>query len=77
MIRDMSESDDVDEVAPVLIARTSRVRNCRSKASRSLSVLVAGIESSKLTFGWTLTVSTLSLSLVSLARSTIMDFEGV
>ena len=47
----MSESDDSDEVVSVLVARMSRDRNCLSKASRSLSALVVGIESSKLALG--------------------------
>ena len=77
MIRDISESDDDDEVVSALVARASRDRNCWSKASRSLSVLLAGMELFELTLGWTLTISTFSLSLVSLARSTVTVFEGV
>ena len=54
-ICDISESeDDCDELVPALVARVSRVRNCWSNASRSLSalsalsVLVTGFELSKL-----------------------------
>ena len=76
MICDISESEDDDELVSALVARVSRERNCWSKASRSLSVLLVGIDSSKLNFGWTLRVSTFSLSLVSLARSTTGTLEG-
>ena len=77
MARDISESDDDDELVPVLLARVSWARNCRSNDSRWLSVFAVGVELFKLIFGWIFTVSTFSLSLFSRSRSTILVLEGV